>query len=58
MPKPSREEIKRRIQEYRRLAEQTSRALKATEDSDTYLTKLRVEQITCCVYTVGDHSTT
>lgn len=43
-PTPTKEEIGRRIQEYRSLVEATSKALRVTEYPDSYIAKLRAKE--------------
>ncbi|MCS4541659.1 MAG: hypothetical protein HY929_04980 [Euryarchaeota archaeon] len=44
MPTPSKEEIKKRIREYRSLVKEISKSLKVGEDPDTYIAKLRAKE--------------
>ena len=43
-PQPTKEEIARKIQEYRSLVESTSKALRVTEDPDSYIARLRAKE--------------
>jgi len=44
MPKLSKEQIQKRIQEYRDLVKKLSQSLKANEDPDTYIMNLRAKE--------------
>jgi len=44
MPKPSKEQVERRIQEYRNLVKELSESLRTNEDPGTYILSLRAKE--------------